>query len=141
VTFQSTVDTTYLGVTFQRATPPAVYPAGLAGGLAGALVAFLVFGWASRRTGGGHPARGGVKLFFGVAMFLWWAPTLFAVPMMARHHLDEPHPSWHPMWEWLGQPTFSLLFVAGAGCALLGLALAALPRRGAAGATTPAVPG
>jgi hypothetical protein len=33
------------------------------------------------------------------------------------------------MWEWLGQPTFSLFFVVGGGCALLVLALAALPRR------------
>jgi hypothetical protein len=33
------------------------------------------------------------------------------------------------MWEWLGQPTFSLFFLVGCGSALLGLALAALPHR------------
>ena len=114
---------------FLRATPPAAYPIGLTGGILGAVVAFLLFGWASRRTEGRHPARVVVKLLLGGTLFFWWAPTLFSVPMMARHHLEEPHPSWHPMWEWLGQPTFSLLFLIGCGSALLGLALAALPRR------------
>ncbi len=121
-------DSVLLAATFQRATPPAVYPFAVIGGLVGALVAFLLFGWASRRTTGRHPARGVVTVLFGATMVLWWAPTLLAVPLMAKHHLDEPHPSWHPMWEWLGQPTYSLFFVAGGGCALLGLALAALPR-------------
>jgi hypothetical protein len=32
------------------------------------------------------------------------------------------------MWEWLGQPAFCLLFLVGFSAALLGLALAALPR-------------
>lgn len=113
---------------FQRTTPPAVYPAAVIAGVAGAVVAFLLFGWASRRTTGRHPARGAVTALFGVTMFLWWVPTLIAAPLMAWHHLEEPHPSWHPLWEWLYQPTCSLLFVTGGGCALLGLALAALPR-------------
>ncbi|WP_405109116.1 hypothetical protein OG559_27835 [Micromonospora sp. NBC_01405] len=128
VNFESAVDTTFLTAIFQRATPPAVYPIAVVGGFAGAVVAFLLFGWASRRTDGRRLAGGAVTTLFGVTMALWWAPTLFAVPLTAQHHLDEPHPSWHPMWEWLGQPTFSLLFVVGGGCALLGLALAALPR-------------
>ncbi|GIF62131.1 hypothetical protein Ais01nite_01660 [Asanoa ishikariensis] len=114
---------------FLRATPVAVYPLALAGGIAGALVAFLLFAWASRRTEGRHPARAMVKTLLGIALFLWWAPTLLAVPSMAWHTIDEPHPSWHPMWEWLGQPVFSLFFVLGCGSALLGLALAALPGR------------
>ncbi|MEV4756735.1 hypothetical protein AB0J86_16690 [Micromonospora sp. NPDC049559] len=118
----------YLGAVFQRATPVAVYPFGLVGGLLGAVVAFLVFGWASRRTEGRHPARVAVKPLLGVVLFFWWVPTLWTLPLAAQHHLDEPHPSWHPMWEWLGQPTFSLLFLVGCGAALLGLALAALPR-------------
>jgi hypothetical protein len=113
---------------FVRATPFAVYPFGLTGGILGAVVAFLLFGWASRRTEGRHPARGVAKVLLGITLFLWWAPTLFAVPWMARHHQDEPNPSWPPMWEWLGQPTFSLLFLIGCGSALLGLTSAALPR-------------
>jgi hypothetical protein len=121
-------DSIFLTAAFQRATPPAVYPFAVIGGAAGAVVAFLLFGWSSRRTTGRHPARWAVTVLFGVTMVLWWAPTLIAAPMMAKHHLDEPHPSWHPMWEWLWQPTLSLLFVAGGGCALLCLALAALPR-------------
>ncbi|UWP86457.1 hypothetical protein [Dactylosporangium fulvum] len=127
VNFESTVDTTFMTAQFQRATPSAVHPFGVAGGLLTAAVAFLLFGWASRRTEPGHPARGSVLTLFGVAMALWWAPTLVAVPSMAAHHLDEPHPSWHPLWEWLGQPALSLPFLIGTGAALLGLALAAIP--------------
>jgi hypothetical protein len=121
-------DSIFLEASFQRATPPAVYPFAVLGGLVGAVAAFLLFGWASRRTTGRHPARPVVTLLFGATMALWWAPTLFAVPLMVKHHVDEPHPSWHPMWEWLGQPAYSLFFVTGGGCLLLGLALAALPR-------------
>ncbi|MDG9676640.1 hypothetical protein [Micromonospora sp. DH14] len=38
--------------------------------------------------------------------------------------------AWHPYWEWLGQPTASLLFLVGAGCVLLALGLAAGARSG-----------
>jgi hypothetical protein len=114
---------------FGRATPIAVYPFGLAGGVLSATVAFLVFGWAGRRTEARHPARAVVKVLLGMSLFFWWVPTLVSLLSMAEHHLDEPHPSWHPMWEWLGQPAFSLLFLIGCGSALLGLALAALPAR------------
>jgi hypothetical protein len=110
-----------------RATPIAVYPFGLVGGLLGATAAFLLFGWVSRRTEEQHPARAGVKALLGVTLLFWWVPTLFAVPLLALHHIEEFHPTWHPMWEWLGQPTFSLFFLIGCGSALLGLALAALP--------------
>ncbi|WP_433047708.1 hypothetical protein [Dactylosporangium sp. CS-033363] len=136
---QSTADTTFLSAGFQRTTPAAVWPCGIAGGLLAGLAAFLVFGWASRRTDAEeHPARGSVKACFGLALFLWWAPTLFAFPLMVEHHLEMPHPSWHPMWEWFGQPTFSLFFVVGGGLGLLALALAALPRRYPRAATRPA---
>jgi hypothetical protein len=114
---------------FVRATPFAVYPFGLTTGILGAVVAFLIFGWASRRTEGRHLARAVVKMLLGVTLFFWWAPTLFSVLWMARHYQDEPSPSWPPMWEWLGQPTFSLLFLIGCGSALLSLALATIPRR------------
>jgi hypothetical protein len=113
---------------FDRATPVAVYPFGLAGGLLGAIVAFGVFGWASRRTEGRRLAGAVVKMLLGVTLFFWWAPTLFSVPWMAQHYQEEPDPSWPPMWEWLGQPTLSLLFLIGLGAALIGLALATLPR-------------
>lgn len=114
---------------FERATPFAVYPFGLIGGVLGAAVAFLSFGWASRRTEGRHLARAVVKMLLGVTLVLWWVPTLISVQWMARHYQDEPSPSRPPMWEWLGQPTFSLLFLIGCGSALLGLALATLPGR------------
>lgn len=121
----------YLVVTMNRTAPPAVLPAGLLGGLLGAGLGWLVFGWASRRTEAAHPARGAVTVLFAVSMFLWWSPVLLTVPHLLGRHLDEPHPSWHPLWEWLGQPALAMFFVAGALCALLGLALAALPRRAA----------
>ncbi|MEV6367033.1 hypothetical protein AB0L86_09090 [Micromonospora musae] len=124
----SAADSIFLMATIQRATPPAVYPIAILGGVAGAVVAFLLFSWASRRTDGQHLGRYSVTPLFGFTMILWWAPTLFAVPLMAKHHLDEPHPSWHPMWEWLGQPTYSLPVVVGGGCALLSLTLAATSR-------------
>jgi hypothetical protein len=112
-----------VSASIQRATPTAVYLTATAGGIAGAVVAFLLFGWASRRSGPGP-----VPVLFFAAMLMWWGPTLFVLPFMVEHHVHEPHGSWHPMWEWLGQPTFSLLFVFGAFFAVLGL-VAALPRR------------
>lgn len=111
----------------QRATPPAVYVTATAGGIAGAVVAFLLFGWASRRCGPG-PGPGPVPVLFFAAMLLWWTPTLLELPFMLEHHVHEPHGSWHPMWEWLGQPAFSLLFLFGTGFALLSL-IAAVPRQ------------
>jgi hypothetical protein len=116
-------------VSLGRATPLAVYPTGLVGGLLGATAAFLLFGWVSRRTEGQHPARAGVKALLGVSLLFWWVPTLFAVPLLVLHHVEEFHPTWHPMWEWLGQPTFSLFFLIGCGSALAASALAALPSR------------
>ncbi|MET8352377.1 hypothetical protein [Micromonospora sp. NPDC005206] len=125
---QTTGDGTYLSVELHRAPPPAVVPAGVIGALLGALAGWLVFGWASRRTeerlGGGT-----AKFLFGVTMVLWWLPVLLAAPQLLKHHLDEPHPAWHPLWEWLGQLAASLLFLVGAVCALLALGLAAASRR------------
>lgn len=129
-------DSAYLTIDFQRATPPAVYPFAVIGGIAGAVVAFLLFGWASRRADGRRLAGRVVPILFGVTMVLWWAPTLFAFPVSVQHHLDRPHPSWQPMWEWLGQPDLLLLFVVGGGFALLSLAVAALPRPRAEALTT-----
>lgn len=122
-------DSTYLSLTLGRTTPPAVLPAGIVGGLLGAVVGGLVFGWASRRTQDPHPGRVAVNALFGMTMAMWWGPVLFAVPLMASHHVGESHPRWHPLWEWLGQPVYSLFFVVGCAFALLGLGLAALPSR------------
>ncbi|MBQ0901500.1 hypothetical protein [Micromonospora sp. U21] len=94
----------------------------------GALAGWLVFGWASRRTEG-RRVSGTASFLFGMTMVLWWLPVLLAAPHLLQHHLGEPHPAWHPLWEWLGQPTASLLFLVGALCALLALGLAAAPHR------------
>ncbi|BCJ76580.1 hypothetical protein CS0771_61240 [Catellatospora sp. IY07-71] len=126
---QQQADSTYLAVSLSRTTPAAVWPAAIAAGLLGAAVGWLLFGWASRRTQAPHPARVPVDVLFGVTMGLWWLPVLFTVPFMVEHHLGEPHPRWHPLWEWLGQPVFSLFLVAGCVSALLGLALTLLPSR------------
>ncbi|MGI5522314.1 hypothetical protein ACQEUX_15355 [Micromonospora sp. CA-259024] len=128
VSSQTAVDATYLAVEVHRAPPPAVVPAGVLGTLLGAVAGWLVFGWASRRTEG-RRSHGAVNVLFGVATVLWWLPVPLVAPSLLHHHLGEPHPAWHPFWEWLGQPAASLLFVVGAVSALLALGLAALPRR------------
>ncbi|MEV4809569.1 hypothetical protein [Micromonospora avicenniae] len=125
------IDGTHLTVAVYRANPPAVLPAGIAGGLVGAIAGWMVFAWASRRTRRPHPAANAVPLLYAITMLFWWAPVLLTASSMLRHHRDEPHPVWHPLWEWLGQPTLSLCFVVGADCALFALALATAPRRDA----------
>ncbi|RKE12544.1 hypothetical protein C8E86_7486 [Catellatospora citrea] len=115
------------GITLTRPTPVAVYPAAVVAALAGALAGWLLFAWASRRTA--SRGAGVTKTLFGFAMFLWWAPIVLTAPQMLRHHLGEYHYSWHPLWEWLGLPAFSLLFLGGLALALLALAVAALPTR------------
>ncbi|GAB3151531.1 hypothetical protein GCM10027290_40970 [Micromonospora sonneratiae] len=130
-------DAPYLSVSLYRGTPSAVPYAGVAGGLLGVLVGWLLFGWASRRTDGHHlMVRATATTLYGVTMLLWWPPTLLAVLSVWQHHLGEPHPQWHPFWEWLGQPTASLLFLVGCVAVLLALVLAALPRPGVRSAPT-----
>ncbi|TDB75363.1 hypothetical protein [Micromonospora sp. KC723] len=63
-----------------------------------------------------------------MTLFLWSAPILLALPLMAAHHRHERHAQWHPFWEWLGDPVYSLFFLVGAVSAVVGLALALLPR-------------
>ncbi|MCW6006669.1 hypothetical protein K1W54_19080 [Micromonospora sp. CPCC 205371] len=122
-------DGTYLAVTLGRTTPAAVLPAASVAGLLGTIAGWFLFGWASRRTQAPHAARRAVDVLFGVTMSLWWGPIAITAPLALQHHLGEPHPQPHPLWEWLGQPMFSLFLVAGCATALLGLALAALPSR------------
>ena len=129
ISTQTSADGTYLAVELHRAPPPAVLPAGVLGGLLGAAAGWLVFGWASRRTDE-RWTNAPAKALYVLTMVLWWLPVLLAAPSLLQHHLGEQHPAWHPLWEWLGQPTASLFFVVGAGCALLALGLAAEPRRG-----------
>jgi hypothetical protein len=117
---------TYFFVELTRASPAAVFPSGAVGALLGMVFGWLTFGWASRRTEG----RAGPTVLFGVAIFMWCAPMILSLPFTLAHHLNEPHLSWHPMWEWLGQPAFAPMFAIGAGAALFVLALSALPRRG-----------
>jgi hypothetical protein len=62
-------------------------------------------------------------------MFLWWAPILLAAPQLLAHRLKEPHYRWHPLWEWIGQPAMSLLFLVGWGALILASGLTLLPRR------------
>lgn len=122
--------TTHVSVELQRRTPWAAYPAGAVAGLLGALGGWLIFGWAARRSGQTHSlVRILANTFFGIMLFLWgvWIPP--SVLYMVDHQMLEPHPRWHPLWEWLGQPVSSFPFVVGFAAGLLALALAALPRR------------
>jgi hypothetical protein len=123
-------DETYVHVELTRANPVAVYPFGAAGVLLGVVFGWLMFGWTSRRIEGRAPLLHLVTaVLFGVAVVMWCAPIVLASAQMLKHQLDEPHPSWHPMWEWLGQPALAPLFVVGTGAALLALAASVLPRR------------
>lgn len=116
--------------TMTRATPGSTVPAGIAGFVLGTAGGWLLFGWASRRTEHGHPlARGWVRFLYGCAMFLWWAPILLAAPEAVVRSLGQAQLSQYPLWEWLGQPTFSLFFLVGCAALILVLALAALPAR------------
>ena len=113
-----------------RSTPGSAYPAGVVAFLLGATGGWCLFGWVSRRVERGYrAAQALVKFLYGLATFLWWAPIAFTAPQMLAHHLSEPHYRWHPLWEWLGQPTASLPFLLGSLLLTLTLALAALPRR------------
>jgi hypothetical protein len=46
----------------------------------GATLAWLVFGWASRRTNRRGPARSLCTGLFVTAMVLWWGPVILAAP-------------------------------------------------------------
>ncbi|BEL03540.1 hypothetical protein Q0Z83_017310 [Actinoplanes sichuanensis] len=122
--------TPVMDLAMARATPWTVYPAGIAGFLVAALSAWFLFGWASRRTEHGGPlTRASANLLYGTGMFLWWAPILFSAPLVLLHHTGEPHFRWHPLWEWLGQPTLSLPFLLGGLSLTAALTLTALPQR------------
>jgi len=129
-------DQTYAFIELTRSSPAAVWPFGAAGVLLGTLCGWLTFGWVSRRTENRAPLlQMATTVLFGIALFTWCAPMIVALPFMLTHHTGEPHPSWHPMWEWLGQPALAPFFVAGTGAALIALAASAVPQRGPKSAT------
>lgn len=107
-----------------RATPTAVYVAAVVGGLLGAVAAWLLFAWASRRTGGHE----GVKIFLGTTLLAWGFPVPLMVVAVGAGWPRLRNWPWPPMWEWLGQPALSGTFVLGSVTALLALAIAALSR-------------
>ncbi len=113
-----------------RSTPRSAYPFGVLAFLLGGAGGWCLFGWVSRRTERGYPAVSALaKVLYGSATFLWWAPILPSAWQLLGHHLSEPHYRWHPLWEWLGQPTASLPFLVGCLPFTLTLGLAALPGR------------
>jgi hypothetical protein len=117
-----------VSATFQRTTPTGAWIAGATGGAAVAAAAFLIFAWASRRTGRpDHPARLAVTFPFGLALLFWWVPTV------AAPRLVWSRPDWRvegpQLWELIGQPTLSACFLAGLAFATLSLFLASLPHR------------
>ena len=116
---------TFISVLLQRMAPASVWPAGIVGGLVGAVLAWLVFAWASRRSAGGA----GATASFVVTMLCWWGLALLGIPSSIAHLATQPHPQWHPLWEWLALPPFAPLFFLGAASAVLGLLLAAVPTR------------
>ncbi|MFY1616334.1 hypothetical protein [Micromonospora sp. WMMD736] len=115
-----------MSLALTRSTPWSAYPVGVVAFVLGALSGWCLFGWASRRLEVRGPlAQGSAKFLFGFAMVMWWAPILLSTSLMLSHHLSEPHPRWHPLWEWLGQPAMSLAFL----CGCLALGVAALSHR------------
>ena len=121
-------DSATLDASVRRAAPPAVVPAGLAGLLLGAVAGWLIFGWASRRADRhGRAIYALANLAYAATLVLWCLPIAVSAPASLAHHRAEDHAEWHPLWEWLGQPTFALFLLAGTATALAGLGLAALP--------------
>ncbi|GLY94012.1 hypothetical protein [Actinoplanes sp. NBRC 103695] len=113
---------------FERTTPAGVWIGATAGGLPAATVAFLIFAWASRRTGRpGHPARLAVAFPFGLAMLFCLAAVPAATALLASSLRGRPRAGGLQPWELLDRPTPSLLFVAGGAFAVLSLFLAAQP--------------
>lgn len=98
--------------------------------LLGALGGWILFGGSAGGPSAGHAsAQALAKGMFGFAMLLWWAPILLSAPHLLAHHLTEPHYRWHPLWEWIGQPTMSLPFLFGWAVLILASGLIQLPRR------------
>ena len=114
---------------FQRTTPAGAWIGGATGALAAAAVAFLVFAWASRRTGRpDHPARLAVTFPFSLALLFWWVPTL-AAPLVVWSRPEWPRAEGQQLWERIGQPALSAWFLTGVAFAALSLFLASLPHR------------
>jgi hypothetical protein len=89
------------------------------------VLGWLVFGWASRNA---ERRRKSVKASYAMTMVLWWLPPVLIAPNVVIARWFSPHETLPPIWDWLGQPTFSLLFLAGCVSAFTALVKAGLPR-------------
>ncbi|GAA1643822.1 hypothetical protein [Actinoplanes couchii] len=115
--------TATVSVAFTHSVPAASWIGAAVGALIAAAVAFLVFAWASRRTGRpGHPARLAVLFPLMLATFFWCVPTTLALVVAAT-------PGRATWMDITGPSVFSLLLGIGAVFAALALLLAALPVR------------
>jgi hypothetical protein len=117
-----------VSVYIARSTPPAAWPAGIAGGVLGGLLAFLAFGWGSRRTESGHPFGDVAGGLYCIGLLLWLLPTAFALPLMMYDVARDGDAGWPQTWQWFGQPQYFVCILPGALLLALGAALAALPR-------------
>jgi hypothetical protein len=123
------IDADTVMVAMYRATPRSAYLAAVAGFLLGAIAGWLLVGWVSRRTEGSETASGLVSGLFAVAILLWSLSALLGAGSAAIVVHRDPFRPWPPLWEWLGQPEFSGLFLGGSSVTLLAVVIAAAPRR------------
>ena len=109
-------------VTLYRTRPALVVPAEIAGGLLGALLAWLVFGWVSRRTWRrGALIQTATYLLYGAHLLLWTPATLLTVTLLVFAH-GHPRPN---DWQIPSGELFFVLLFPGLGVTLLGAAAAA----------------
>jgi hypothetical protein len=83
-------------------------------------------GW---RGSGSETATGLVSGLFAVAVLLWSLSALLGAGGAAIVVRRDPFRPCPPLWEWLGQPDFSGLFLGGCGVTLFAVVIAAAPRR------------
>ncbi|MFI5908375.1 hypothetical protein [Dactylosporangium sp. NPDC051541] len=110
-----------------RSTPALAWPAGIVGGLVSGLLAYLAFGWGSRRTEFDHPFSGLAGVLYFIGLLFWLLPTAFALPLVTFAVVRDGDPDWPQTWEWFGQPKYFMCVLPGA--VLLALAVGfAAPR-------------
>ncbi|WP_460491892.1 hypothetical protein [Dactylosporangium cerinum] len=114
-------------VSIARSTPVAAWPAGIGGGLLSALLAFLAFGWGSRRTASGHPFGRLAEALYGIGLLLWLLPSTVALPLTTIRTVQYGGPDWPQTWEWFGQPHYFIFILPGVAFLALAAAPAARP--------------